>query len=294
MAWTKMKTAIVVGVGVLLAAGTTAVVVEETSQPFDPWANIGSYSKELRELVHKHYVEKAKPVALNNKEANKAHTEMGKRHEDEINSLFQRFSDKAPAGVIIRPTQFSEGQTGNFGDGKHVLASKRMPFSMLFLAAEEIGPHHNMISPARMILPEGVPSGNYDVLVNAPGHNFEQVQAQIKRQFGLTWQVETRVTNVLALTVQNPAAPGLQPNAEVSLAGDRSWNAKMLADSLEERFHWRIVDTTKLEDSQSYSFVVPDKPADLDAVKKTLHDVYGLELVPTNMPIEMLVVEKAK
>jgi len=293
MAWAKMKTAIAIGAGVLLAAGTTAVVVENTSQPFDPWANADGLRKEFSETVSKHYVENAKPVDLNNKEANKAHTEMLKRHDDEIKGLFQRFSDKAPAGVIIRPTQYPEGQEGGIG-GKDVLVQKRMPFFMLFLAAEEIGPNHNMISPERMVLPQGIPDGNYDVLVNAPGHNFEKLQEQIKKQFGLVWHLETRVTNVLALTVQNPAAPGLQPDAVISLVGDRSWNTKILADSLDERFHQRIVDAAKLEDTQSYNFVVPPSPADLDFVKKTLHDVYGLDLISTNMPIEMLVVEKVK
>jgi hypothetical protein len=43
-----------------------------------------------------------------------------------------------------------------------------------------------------------------------------------------------------------------------------------------------------------HAFVVPFKAAGADSVKQSLLDEYGFELVPTNMPIEMLVVEKVQ
>jgi uncharacterized protein (TIGR03435 family) len=39
---------------------------------------------------------------------------------------------------------------------------------------------------------------------------------------------------------------------------------------------------------------VENREANLNSIKKALLDQFGLELVSTNMPVEMLVVEKVK
>ena len=82
-----------------------------------------------------------------------------------------------------------------------------------------------------------------------------------------------------------------------------------LAGLLEQRFQIPIVDKTGLAQAYDYSLawimahpVVGDNGElqgglqlpDLETVKQALLGQLGLELVATNMPIEMLVVEKAK
>jgi uncharacterized protein (TIGR03435 family) len=69
-----------------------------------------------------------------------------------------------------------------------------------------------------------------------------------------------------------------------------------LAVFLEDNSNFPVTDTTGLTDH--FDFDLNCKQTDLenrnwDAVNRALGKL-GLELVPTNMPIEMLVVEKAK
>ena len=77
----------------------------------------------------------------------------------------------------------------------------------------------------------------------------------------------------------------------------------VLADKLENRFRIPVIDQTGLTNHYDFDLTwdeygqkigdsFPDYP-NLDGLKQALGDQLGLELVPTNMPIEMLVVEKA-
>jgi uncharacterized protein (TIGR03435 family) len=57
-----------------------------------------------------------------------------------------------------------------------------------------------------------------------------------------------------------------------------------------------VIDETGLSDKFDFDLACSEADftnRDLDAVNQAL-DPLGLELVPTNMPVEMLVVEKAK
>jgi uncharacterized protein (TIGR03435 family) len=117
--------------------------------------------------------------------------------------------------------------------------------------------------------------------------------------------------NVLVLKVRRPNAPGLQsPQAE---GGDYSnighyhcGHSPLSSDSgsypgitrfLEDYFGTPVIDQTGL--TQNYYIDLKwDERWGQDpnhaALKNALLDQLGLELVPSNMPIEMLVVEKAK
>jgi hypothetical protein len=48
-----------------------------------------------------------------------------------------------------------------------------------------------------------------------------------------------------------------------------------------------------MEDPHDFTFELK-KPVTSDSLKAALLDKFGIELVPTNMPVEMLVVEKAQ
>jgi uncharacterized protein (TIGR03435 family) len=110
-----------------------------------------------------------------------------------------------------------------------------------------------------------------------------------------------RKTNVLLLTVKRAGAPGLTP------ADNSSWEdwrarhpestgihqhnitAATFANSIEGLVPQPVVDGTGL--TGRYDFVTGTfGPRELHRV---FLDQLGLELIPTNMPVEMLVVEKA-
>jgi uncharacterized protein (TIGR03435 family) len=87
---------------------------------------------------------------------------------------------------------------------------------------------------------------------------------------------------------------------EVRLSGGCSFYeqpVEVLISFLQQRFQVPVVDQTGLKQEYDFSLAwdEPDpKHPNLDGLKQALHDQLGLELVLTNLPIEMLVVEKSK
>ena len=105
-------------------------------------------------------------------------------------------------------------------------------------------------------------------------------------------------TNVLLLEVKFPDAPGLAHSLK-QYGGMSSRNGTYKCDGqpissfagfLESHFEIPVIDRTDLKGSYDIDL----KWRDSNDLKQKLADQLGLELVPTNMPIEMLVVEKAR
>ena len=144
-------------------------------------------------------------------------------------------------------------------------------------------------------------------LVNVPDHGSENFQAEIRRQFGLVGKEEMRETSVLLLKVKNPDVLSLMSQSMKAAVGydqktywTRTATAHSLPSALEsDYFHQPVLDETGLAKNETglpatFLVALPRNSNDLDLVRKALLDQLGLELVPTNMPIEMLVVEKVK
>jgi uncharacterized protein (TIGR03435 family) len=317
MAWSKAKTAVITSVGLLLAVGTMTVVVNEFPLTYDPWKHIGDLNREIIAI--------ATPF---NEKLVQAHgqlpmSEMNKNSKD-IEDVYAKMWKNISAGVSIRPTHFLNGDGGAMRyDYKDFYIGTARPFSALLALAYEKTNYYEFPS-TRMVLPADLPTGSFDYLVYvpdyAPNHGLEKFQEQIKTQFSLVAYIETRETPVLVLKLKNPAAAGLKPlppGAQASGKGDIRFGSAKVADLLEtDYFHQPVVDEAKLPNT--YFFILPWKQEfldsldkdegipvtakplkqkekeDMDLAKKTLLDEYGLELVPTNMPIEMLVVEKAQ
>ena len=126
----------------------------------------------------------------------------------------------------------------------------------------------------------------------------------------LTCRKETRGANVLLLKVKFPNATGLNRNTDHVTRDPfdkdqqftfSNWStSEFAANALEPLFETPIVDQTGL--ARGFDIKVDLKPdfaeADISELRQILEqalsDQLGLELVPTNMPIKMLVVEKAK
>jgi uncharacterized protein (TIGR03435 family) len=136
------------------------------------------------------------------------------------------------------------------------------------------------------------------------------LQEEVRRKFGVVGKTEIRAADVLLLKVTFTNAPGLKLNTAgawpkqgsgfepVSSELYRGFNEPIigLIAGFENESNVPIIDGTGL--TNLYDFDLNCSQADLenrnwDKVNQAL-DPLDLEVVPTNMPIEMLVVEKAK
>ena len=253
MAWTKTKTAIVAGVVILLAAGTTTVAVKEIQE----------------HRIYAWQVPNYDPDVVN----------------------------RVPPQVRIVPTKFPHGGWGSFRE--KVVGTDTAPENIL--QATE-----GWFSSVRMVVPNHLPKAKYDYIANLPTGSREALASLVKKKFGLIGTIQMRDADVLLLRVKYIGSAGLKP-AGTSPAGQKTeiqWGAisvtntplSTLASFLEDYFQKPVIDQTGLEGNYDISFNSKDdwRHPNLAKVKQAVLDQLGLELVPTNMPIEMLVVEKAK
>jgi uncharacterized protein (TIGR03435 family) len=258
MAWTKAKMALVVIAGVLLAAGTTSVVISKIKSP--------SVDESLWEM---------KPENLR----------------------------KAPPVLIIRPTRFSDHteMMGDRGMISHNLDFKGL-LEIAYAVTNSEGNSPQFFSPERIILPPDVPQGGYDLMFTLPNHPMEKLQQAIAQTTGFASRKEIRQTDVFLLKVTNSTLFALH----VSKGGTKmnhKWGDNMRSASnqpisdtaqfLEGAFHKPVHVQPDLLGRYDFTFQWQDTQSQKEALTRQL-DEAGLELVPTNMPIEILVVEKAK
>ena len=267
MAWAKAKTTVVVGLGVLLAAGATIITVKELTNHF-------AYQWQIQ------------------------------------TDNMVKVLEAAPPMVEIRPTIFSERRATVTTDiqrnGNEVIKNtRRLEFDtsvqqMIFDAYDS--------RPTRAILPK-LPKDNYDYIVSLSKGSSESLAQEIKRKFGFVGKKELRQRDVLFLKRANPNAPAFKPSADSARGydnGDSHFNRTtgdlIWQNSFEDSLGLPVIDETGLTNRYDYTFHRPEfNPSwntNINAMRQAfgdaLHKQLGLELVPTNMPIEMLVVEKVK
>jgi uncharacterized protein (TIGR03435 family) len=256
MAWTKAKAAIVASVVVLLAAGTTTVTV-----------------KEIRE----HDFDDSWRITSN---------------------LDSRKLDQVSPQVRIVPTKFPRFEGWVRNNQMKVIGFGTSLTDILEVA-------YGFRSPARTIISIELPQTEYDFIANLPVGNAEALQQQLKKKFGLIGRIETRETDVLLLKVKYPNTQGLKRNVNRresmrSRSGEYTYTDSQLsnfAGNLEYALKIPVIDQTELAGSFDFHLKwnqSDDSSFNLENLKQSLTDQLGLELVPTNMPIEMLVVEKSK
>jgi uncharacterized protein (TIGR03435 family) len=246
MAWTKTKIAITVGVGLLLAAGTTTVVVDQISESRgdDSW-RVEPYDSRRMEGV--------KPQ------------------------------------VRILPTKF--WRFGGDGNANGKMMGLGTPLEYIIENAWDYGSHRTIFSTP-------LPQKKYDYIANLPSGNAEALQLQIKKQFGLTARIEIVETNVLLLQVISQNAPGLVRTHSGRGSGWSSSDTMLkledapmanVAGDMESVCGIPVIDQTHLKGNYDINL----KWRNLSNLKQVLKDQLGLELVPGQAPIKMLVVEKA-
>ena len=69
------------------------------------------------------------------------------------------------------------------------------------------------VPETRMVLPDGLPDGKFDLMLTLNDHPREALQAEIRKRFGLVAHVEARDTDKLVLKISTPNAPGLTRSA---------------------------------------------------------------------------------
>jgi len=159
-----------------------------------------------------------------------------------------------------------------------------------------------LFEATRMVLPGDAPTNNFDFMATLPHCPRKAFQDEIERNTGLRAHAEQLNTNVLLLRVRDRGAPGLKP-----AVGDRGFRLTwgdgiyratnspisdlraFLETSLLKR---PVIDDTKL--TNLYNIDIKWEFHQEKALDQVLLDQLGLVLVQTNMPIEMLVVEKVK
>jgi len=263
MAWTKAKTAIVSGVVVLLAAGTTTVTVNEI---------------DARQTEKLWRVNKDLP-------------------SDQI--------DRLPPIVRILPTKFkSVWVTWNSGANGDKFAGSNV-------RAGDIAAYAYGFPRGRIRFAEKEPTNRLDFVATLPRGSQGALQRVLKAKLGLIGRRETENMDVLLLQVNHANAPGLKPpNPEED---HTYWSPGVfhssdvvidtgaprfdgLAAYLERYFKMPVIDQTDITQHFSTDLrwrEIRGHP-NHEGLEQVLLNQLGLELVPTNMPVEMLVVEKAK
>jgi uncharacterized protein (TIGR03435 family) len=262
MTWSKTKTAIAAGVFILLAAGISSTVVLERIRE--------------RKLEKIWRINKDVPTAV-------------------IDSL--------PPMFKMVPTKFNPPWVNwNAGSNGHKFAEARA-------SAMEIAVYAYGFPRGRIRFTEPVPTNRFDFIATLPSGNEKALQQALQAKLGLIGHPVAENRDVLLLKVSQAGAPGLKP----AIAGksDTYWkfgvyhssNAAMdtgaprfegLARFLEYYFGVPIVDQTGFTQNFSMDLRWKEVGGHLnpDGLKQALLDRLGLELVPTNMPVEMLVMEK--
>ena len=259
MAWTKAKTAVAVGVGVLLAAGTTTVAVKEIKQ--------------------------------------KVQASTGEDDSWRVSVFDSKVLAKAKPQVRILPATQAPGGYGSSANAcmgigasvKEILTMAYQHGSTRTIFPSKIpGGRFDFIAK----LPPGSnPEAAFAALQDEVKKQFGlmgHVETRDEEVLILTTQNKPRPG--LKKPAQQAGSFSRFNNGELSL---QNRPVSALADYLEGIFQRPVVDHTGLTDNYDMTLKWNEwKGRNLGTLKNTLSEQFGLELVKGREPIEMLVVEK--
>ena len=273
MAWTKAQTAMTVGAGILLAAGTATLTVKEVS----------------------HYRQET------------VWNQIIPSTDDDNSRVAQDWQQlrKARPAVSIRPTKFDSTRFGIVGDGNGKTMGIYRPFREVLSRAYDVMPSYVVpLTP--------LPPGNFDFIVSGPHPPGDALRLEIENKYGLVGRRETREMDVLFLRVRRPNAPGLKPTAMPNSPSVSFWGVGHLRRSsgpiqyitfdIQQYMQIPVVDQTGLTGRYDYDVQWDDELkwddagqwyySNTNGLKQAFLDQIGLELVPGRAPVEVVVVEK--
>ena len=266
MAWTKAKAAIAVGGGLLIAAGTTTVTVNEMRQL--------SLEDRINWTADQATLDQQPPVALIRPTKNVMTGPNGKL---------------IPMGgaveSIVTPS------------GKMAALNTDMGFLLRFA-------YDNARVDRQLIWVEKEPTDRFDAIYTLGPGRRSQLQQVIRKQTGWSAKLEDREVNTLALKVKNTDAPGLKPSGQARASGRRGGpggesgqdvSMPMVARILSHELQVPVVDQTGLAGRFDYQLNL-DPMKSLEEKEKIVLDQLGLDLVPTQekQVIKVLVAQKVK
>lgn len=213
-----------------------------------------------------------------------------------------RIMEDMPPQVVLVPTEYAT-PSGGWG-----MSQSNMTIGIRMSADFVVQSAYAWSSRQRMRLLDKLPEGQFDFIANLPAGALEALQAEIKKQWGLTAEKQMVTTNVLVLRLHHTNAPGLQPAPQPTAQfpyqpGMLKFNfmpVNFLASWLEPNLRMPVVVQAGL--TGRFDIQMPDIPrkflldkaAQLATANAILIEHLGLELLETNLPIEMLVVKKAR
>ena len=233
-----------------------------------------------------------------------------RNHERKLEKIW-RINKDLPTAVIdslppmfqMLPTKFGPPWVNwNAGSNGDKFAGARA-------RAGEIAVYAYSFPRGRIRFAQPEPTNRFDFIDTLTRGSREALQRELKSRLGLVGHPNMENRDVLVLRTANANAAGLKP--AIPGKADTYWKVGIYHSSntaietgaprfeglthfLEYYFGSPIVDQTGLTDRYSIELrwkESRDQP-NPEALKKALLDTIGLELVPTNMPIEILVMEK--
>jgi RNA polymerase sigma factor (sigma-70 family) len=170
MVWTKMKTAVIVGVSVLLATGMATIAVKEVREHW-------SYSWQVSKF---NYLPVDAPTLLGKT----------KPQVTIVRSKFKRSVDGTP---------FTQGDSEEMVNGQIIVhTNQSQSIGLGVLVADIIKTAYNS-DDKRTIFATSLPKERYDFIVNIPHGGFPALQEEIKKRFAVVGKWMPVTTNALAL-----------------------------------------------------------------------------------------------
>ena len=158
---------------------------------------------------------------------------------------------------------------------------------------------------SRCVFPAGLPAERFDLLCTLPEGYQQKLQADLRSRFGLVAHTEERLADVWLLQVNTPHAPGLKmsPDNRNGYWTSSAYDVKILGHQVSDCLGWLegalgrpVIDQTGLTGRYDLDLNWKPKPgqSEKEALRQAMLEQLGLGLVSTNLPIEMLVVDKVK
>ncbi len=269
MAWMKAKTALAIAASVLLAVGSTTVVV----------ANLGGpkITEEMWTLTN-HNITNLPPVLI-------------LRHT--------QFAQSGARGCIF----FKPGYRDQTDYNDNFIGHRLLADGVLEKAYGEF-------SSCRKRYLTALPGGWYDLMLSLTNQPKAALAQEIKKQWGLVASRKmvyanayllrpgsSGVRNIQSASIEAGQWSSVQINDEMTALMATNRPLSDLQERVEACLDVPVVDETHLTGRYDYALdwgVSLRYPESKRATVQALREQLGLELVPTNLPIEMLVVEKVK
>ncbi len=213
--------------------------------------------------------------------------------------------DSLPPIFQVVPTKFNNSIWSNCNSGSNCDKFAGANVRINLIAACAYG-----IPSSRIRFPLGVPPVDYDFIATKP-HAQEALQRWLKVHYGIVGHFETDDMAAFAVQVKNPNAPGFKP----AIPGKHDQYDNRYGDHyvyhssnefmdtgpprydgfvyfLEDYLGEPVIDETGITDPFAVHLEWPT--GDPQGLEDVLANQLGLELVPTNIPVKILVMEQVK